>query len=153
MDEALRALQDELIRFKRSLHIIRQSVDVTGLPPAGIPLLATLVHKGPARSGDLADAAFLDRSTVSRQIDQLVRSGHVRRTADPDDGRATLLEATDHGRSHLESHRQRMQDLLSIVVADWDEQTLRNTVTCLRRLNDDAATRLAPVVPRLAQHG
>jgi hypothetical protein len=67
------------------------------LPPARAP-----GEDGPRRAGALADAVHSDPSTISRQIGHLVKLGYVERTADPEDGRATLLAATDEGRRVLE---------------------------------------------------
>ena len=69
-------------------------------------LLVHLVKDGPRRAGALADAVHSDPSTVSRQVAHLVRLGLVERTADPVDGRATLLAATAEGRRVFEENRQ-----------------------------------------------
>ena len=51
------------------------------------------------RVTDLAAAANLDVSTVSRHVAQLERTGLIARTPDPDDRRAQLVGITDDGRS------------------------------------------------------
>ena len=138
----VRALHEELIRFAKSLHMLRQNNPAGPTSTAGVPLLAKLVNQGPARSRDLAEAVCLDPSTVSRQVEQLVRAGHVVRTADPHDGRATLLRATPAGVDELAAHRARMEQMLGHLVDDWDAQSVATLVDSLRKLNDAAATRL-----------
>ena len=56
------------------------------------------------RVSDLAACVELDASTVSRQIKQLEDKGIVERTADPADGRASLVRLTDDGRETM--HRR-----------------------------------------------
>lgn len=95
--EVVRGLHQELIRFTRMMHLMKHSGNSGLVPPAAMPIIARLVHEGPMRSSALAELTYLDPSTVSRQVDALVKLALVRRTADPDDGRATLLEATPPG--------------------------------------------------------
>ena len=60
--------------------------------------LEVLVEGGPIRSNTLAEALMLDKSTVTRVVDALVRKHYVERRADPDDARAVSLCATRAGR-------------------------------------------------------
>jgi DNA-binding MarR family transcriptional regulator len=142
MSYPMRELHEELIRFSKSLHMLRQHSPSGPATTASIPLLALLVRQGPARSRDLAQAVCLDPSTVSRQVEQLVRAGHVVRTADPHDGRATLLQATPAGVEELAAHRGRMEQLLDYLVEGWSADDVTGLVEALRRLNDSTADRL-----------
>jgi DNA-binding MarR family transcriptional regulator len=56
---------------------------------------------GPAgtRLGELAEAAQVTKQTASFLIDQLERAGYVRRTTDPSDARARLVQIADRGRA------------------------------------------------------
>lgn len=148
--DAARDLQGELIRFKRSLNLLRQTGNLPGEPQlASVPILKRLSMQGPLRSRDIADQACLDPSTVSRQVDQLVRAGHVRRTADPDDGRATLLEITPSGLDQLSAHSERITTLLQDLLEDWTPTELDVLTASLRRLNEDAVTRLPSLIDRM----
>jgi DNA-binding MarR family transcriptional regulator len=60
-----------------------------------------------------------DPSTISRQIGHLVKLGYVERTADPDDGRATRLAATDEGRRILEFNRARRTASIAQLLESW----------------------------------
>ena len=72
-----------------------------GVEWAAYGLLFQLVNDGPQRSSALAETACVDPSTVSRQVAQLVKAGLVERQSDPEDGRASLLVATERGRARL----------------------------------------------------
>ena len=86
---------------------------------AAYHLLAHLVLDGPRRASALAEAVHSDPSTISRQVGSLVRLGYVERTADPEDGRATLLAATDEGRRVFEENRQARNQSLAELLAGW----------------------------------
>lgn len=139
---ALRGLHVELIRFGRSLHLLKQSAVQNGGYSASAPILARLRDHGPMRSRQLAELIMLDPSTVSRQVDQLVKAGLVQRIADPDDGRATLLELSAAGLRALDEHAARINGLLEQVLHDWTVEQIEALVTSLAHLNHDSAERL-----------
>ena len=88
--DALAAVGDLLMAMQRSRVLTRQ----------GAPTQALLVHLakcGARRPADIAAAMHLDQSTVSRHIANLVSTGLVARAADPTDGRAALVHATEAG--------------------------------------------------------
>ena len=72
-----------------------RSTSGDGVEWAAYGLLFQLVNDGPRRSSALAETACVDPSTVSRQVAQLVKAGLVERQSDPEDGRASLLVATE----------------------------------------------------------
>ena len=89
-------------------------------------LLVHLVKDGPQRAGALAESVHSDPSTISRQIAQLVKLGLVERTADPEDGRATLLAATTEGVRVFQENRRSRNERIAALIAPWDpaERTL-----------------------------
>src|SRR5687767_2537569 len=76
------------------------------VPTGALGVLATINAFGGEPVGgchlkDLAVRCALDPSTVSRAVAALVRSRLVARTADPRDGRASVLTVTPDGRHAL----------------------------------------------------
>lgn len=135
-------LGQQLGRLSRTLHLLRQHVAAhapEGVQWATFTLLFHLVSGGPQRSRALADAVSVDPSTVSRQVDQLVRLGLVERRADPEDGRAALLAATESGMAVHADLREQRDRFLDAVLADWDDADLDALVRLMTRLNDDLA--------------
>ncbi|MHA6796918.1 MarR family winged helix-turn-helix transcriptional regulator [Pseudonocardia bannensis] len=100
-------------------------------------LLVHLVNDGPRRSSALAEAVHSDPSTVSRQIGHLVRLGLVERRADPDDGRATLLAATDEGRRVFEENRRLRNQTIAAMIAHWSPSDRQQLGTLLARFTTD----------------
>ncbi|WP_367040587.1 MarR family transcriptional regulator [Streptomyces sp. Je 1-332] len=66
-----------------------------GLYPGQEFVMMYLWDAGPVRQSELIKAVDLDPSTVTKMLQRLEQSGHVRRSPDPADRRAVLVEATD----------------------------------------------------------
>ncbi len=130
----------ELGRHARLLHALKAHLAAylpEGLDVAAFPLLFTLVREGPRRQGELAELTFLDPSTVSRHIGQLVRSGFVERRPDPQDGRAVHLAVTDEGERVAHEIWERRREVIAEALHAWAPDDLRTLVHLLSRLNDD----------------
>jgi len=108
-----------------------------GVDKAAFAVLFRLLSDGPQRSGALAEGLLADPSTISRQVAQLVSLGYVERRADPDDGRATVLAATDAGRDCAHRIRERRNATIARVVADWTPQERSALATLLARFTHD----------------
>jgi DNA-binding MarR family transcriptional regulator len=114
------AVGSQLTRLVRLVERVQaQSHGPDAVERATYLLLVHLVKDGPQRAGALADAVHSDPSTISRQIGHLVKLGYVERTADPGDGRATRLAATDEGRRVLESNRARHTASIAQLLESW----------------------------------
>jgi DNA-binding MarR family transcriptional regulator len=100
-------------------------------------LLVHLVKDGPRRAVALAEAVRSDPSTISRQVAQLVKLGFVERTADPEDGRATLLAATDEGRRVFEENRRLRNQGMATLMGDWTDDDRQVFAELLTRFADD----------------
>jgi DNA-binding MarR family transcriptional regulator len=100
-------------------------------------LLVHLVKDGPRRAGTLAEAVHSDPSTISRQVAHLVRLGLVERTADPEDGRATLLAATDEGQRVFEENRRVRIERIAEMLEHWEAADQRKLADLLARFTSD----------------
>jgi len=83
-------------RLTRSLRRIGSGGAELG--HGAVSALFTLVNQGSMRLGDLATKEGVAPPTLSRIVAALVEGGFVRREPDPNDGRASLVTATDAGR-------------------------------------------------------
>ncbi|MFF3752306.1 MarR family winged helix-turn-helix transcriptional regulator [Streptomyces sp. NPDC002018] len=66
----------------------------TGLYPGQELLMMRLWDTDTARQSELIKSMDLDPSTVTKMLQRLDHSGYVKRSADPEDRRAVLVEAT-----------------------------------------------------------
>src|SRR5579884_2494565 len=98
-------------------------------------LCGVLAARGAMRFTDLAEALWLDKSTVTRQVTTLEHLGFVERTPDPSDGRAALVGLTDDGRDILNRSRQARREGTSELLADWDIDDVTTFAALLERLN------------------
>jgi len=89
-------------------------------------LLMVLVESGqPLRRGEFADVMLRDKTTITRQLDGLVAKGLVRRTQDPSDGRAFLINPTAKGTrliNKLLPHAKALRECLKngLTAEEWD---------------------------------
>jgi DNA-binding MarR family transcriptional regulator len=91
---------------------LRPTLAGSALTPSQISVLFTIVRSGPLRLSEVAELERLNPTMLSRIAAQLSESGLIRRTADPDDRRAALVQATSAGRRMRERiHRERTRAL------------------------------------------
>ncbi|QGN35210.1 MarR family winged helix-turn-helix transcriptional regulator [Microlunatus sp. Gsoil 973] len=125
-----------LDRLKRAID--REMIfEQFGLNGADFAVLATLVRVAPdngmSQRGLMAELD-LSSGTVSLRVERLVRAGLVTRTADPDDGRGSIVALTSAGRdvfercapAHLDNERRLLtaltpeqQDQLAALLRHW----------------------------------
>jgi DNA-binding MarR family transcriptional regulator len=144
------AVSTELIRLVRLVERGRlqyQAEHPDAVERATYLLLVHLVKGGPRRAGALAEAVHSDPSTISRQIGHLVKLGLVERTADPVDGRATLLAATTEGLRVFEENRRLRNEKFTEILTGWSDEDRSVLAAMLSRLTnsiESVAERLGP---------
>jgi DNA-binding MarR family transcriptional regulator len=139
-DTELDRLSGELVKLNKLLA--RAQVRFSAGSPDGVEraaflLLVELCTSGPQRLSTLAEAVHSEVSTVSRQVNQLVKLGLVARQPDPDDGRASLLAATDAGRETFEARRRLRNQNMAAVLAGWSVSDRHALCELLGRFNRD----------------
>ena len=97
-------------------------------------MLTHVARLAPVRATDVAEHVGLDLSTVSRHLKALEDAGYVRRSPDPDDRRAALLEVSATGRDLLESTTRTRTALLDHATQDWPREDLADLTRLLNRL-------------------
>jgi DNA-binding MarR family transcriptional regulator len=131
-------VSDQLIRLLRLMD--RRQAQYQAEHPDAVEratyyLLVHLVKGGPQRAGALAESVHSDPSTISRQVAHLVRLGLVERMADPEDGRATLLTATDEGRRVFDENRRMRIERFAQMLSDWPVSDRRKFAELLGRFS------------------
>ncbi len=105
--------------------------------PSTFPLAKQLMCHDGMRLSDLAAKVELDASTVSRQIKQLEDKGLVERTADPDDGRASLIQLSPAGHRTMQAAFHRRFERIKAVLEPWSQQDKDLLQELLSRLAAD----------------
>lgn len=136
--ESLRRLEHEvnvMVRRIRRVLWERARAVHPELQAGSYLMLGYLADHGPVRASTVAEALCLDKGAVSRQLQHLQELGLVDRTPDPDDGRATLVSATDTAVTRMEQVAEDRREFLDERLEDWSEEDLTSFVGALDRYN------------------
>jgi MarR family 2-MHQ and catechol resistance regulon transcriptional repressor len=93
---ALFAVMTDLLRVYQFRD--RDRVGYHGLTITQSYVMEAVIRRGRLTLNELAAEMNLDKSTLSRVVDGLEKKHAVQRTANPADGRSTLIEATRSGK-------------------------------------------------------
>jgi DNA-binding MarR family transcriptional regulator len=134
--DAIGVLLAHLVASARALTIEAAHRFDPELPPAAFPIARWLLAFGPSRTNDIANGVAMDRSAVSRLIDQL-RSAHlVSIAAHPTDGRANSVRLTPAGRRHVTRALHWKGGVFHDRLATWNERDLETLARLLTKLNE-----------------
>ena len=109
------------------------------------------VAQHPRRITELSQVLNLTQPRVTIVVGSLVDQGLLRRTADPDDGRAVVLELTSRGIEVARERRRRIAESLQTLLADRtpdSDALIEATATHLRSLVGELEAALAEAVVR-----
>ncbi|MBI6628539.1 MarR family winged helix-turn-helix transcriptional regulator [Pontibaca salina] len=85
----------DISRMTRAEFERRVTAAQLGITPGEARTLATMARSGPIRQNCLADLSAQSRMSVTVFLDRLEAAGLIRRSPDPDDRRAKLVEVTE----------------------------------------------------------
>jgi DNA-binding MarR family transcriptional regulator len=96
--------------FRRSLRALEREVELSlaaqtdccGVTSAQCHILLELEARGSSSVGELAEALELDPSTMSRNVDPLVKALFVTRADDPDNRRRQILDLSPEGKKKVD---------------------------------------------------
>lgn len=116
---------------------LRDLAEIFGsdLQPAGYFVMRHVLANSPVRAGDIASALGMDKSAISRQLTVLRSRGLIDDSRDPDDGRATLIVATDSAREALVRFRSEVHAEYERVLADWEPSEIEQFALLLGKFN------------------
>jgi DNA-binding MarR family transcriptional regulator len=125
------------------LRRVREEDVVSGLSPARLSVLSVLVYGSARTVSELAAAEQVTVPTMTRLLQALDASGHVRRERDRADQRVVRLAVTARGRRALEAARTarlaRLEEVLAHVPADQRRAVNEAVVTLTAALQAAAA--------------
>jgi DNA-binding MarR family transcriptional regulator len=137
-DAAFATIESEvgvlLRRVKRVLGERARAVH-PDLHPIVFHTLSHVLEHGPLRAARLVEELGVDKGAISRQVQQLVDLGLVERAEDPDDGRASLLVATDDARQRVAAMTRSRRARFESRLGDWSDADLDRLATLLARYN------------------
>ena len=110
-----------------------------GLSLVAYTLLAQIDVAPEARAADLAAHFGLDKSTVSRQLEQLISAGLLRREGERPGRRGCCLALTSTGQQHLAAAAQAVRCQLAEWLTDWDEHDVAAFGQLISRFNQSTS--------------
>jgi len=137
--DSLRQLEHEVgVLIRRIKRVIGERAQAVheDLQPASYLMLGYLAEQGPLRASAMAEVFHIDKGAISRQVQHLVELGLVARTPDPDDGRATLVAATDDAVRRMADVAEHRRKWLDEQLGDWSDEELLDFVKVLGRYNE-----------------
>jgi DNA-binding MarR family transcriptional regulator len=125
----LRVVLGRLIRRLRGEH---------RFPLSQGSVLGRLDREGPQSTSKLATAERVRPQSMSQTVAELETQSLVERRPDPADGRSSLVELTEAGRSELREDRDRREGWLAKAIeqnfSDEEREVLEESVRLLGRL-------------------
>lgn len=107
------------------VRMVRSEDVLTGISPARLSALSLLVFGGPMWLTELAAREQVKPPTMSKIVAELVAAGLAKRRADPDDARATIVEATKRGALVMAQGRRRRVQKLAAGLEKMTRQELQ----------------------------
>jgi len=132
----------ELIRILvRHLGILEKSdANCCGFPLTQCHALVEIGRKGEMNLNELAELLGVEKSTMSRTINNLVESGLAARELDNEDRRYVVIQLTAAGQQLFENTETSMQkyfsDVLQRIQSNKREQVLESLSLLVDALND-----------------
>ncbi|NPC98902.1 MarR family winged helix-turn-helix transcriptional regulator [Nocardioides sp. zg-DK7169] len=151
--DALQTVEREIgvmMRRIRKVTGVRARMIDPHLQAASYLMLGHLVQYGPMRSSSLAEVFNIDKGAISRQVQHLVDLGLVVRTPDPEDGRATLVEATEDAARRVRAVAAERLEWWDERLGEWSDEELAGFADVLTRYN---AILSEPQEPGSTPHG
>ena len=129
-------------RLRLSLgHLVRRMRAEHRFPLTQGSVLGRLDREGRKSIGDLAALERVRPQSMTQTIADLESDGLIERSADPSDGRRTLVELTERGRKTLHEDRLHREGWLARAIADdltpREQRLLADTLPLLERLADE----------------
>ena len=125
---------------RRLRHGARHRLAPMGLTPGQGRALSVLERAGgPLRMAELAAALRVVPRSATGVVEGLEQLGLVRRSPDPDDGRAFRVELTDEGIEQWEASARHRMELLSAAMEGWSEEDVQTFERLMTRFADGVA--------------
>jgi DNA-binding MarR family transcriptional regulator len=106
-----------------------------GLSVVDYTLLTQIDVTPGVRAADLAAHFCLDKSTLSRQLEQLISAGLLGRDCEQPGRRGYALTLTAAGRQHLDAAGHAVRDRLAGRLTDWDDRDIDAFAQLVTRFN------------------
>jgi len=105
-----------------------------GISVSQMPVFAALKDGAQLSQKDLTRLAGVEQSSMAQLLARMERDGLIRRTADPADGRSSLISLTEAAFDRLKPARAVLSQGNREALAGFDAQDIETLLTLLRRV-------------------
>lgn len=105
------------------------------LQPAAFLIVRWLFSFGPTSATVLAESTAMDRSSVSRLLNQLKKLDYVKSESAPNDRRSILLSLTELGRQRTMDALKEKESTFYEHISNWDDSKLESFIELLKDFN------------------
>ena len=124
-----------LISASHALNVRTAECFDANIQPAAFLIIRWLFSFGPTSATALAEATAMDRSSVSRLINQLKAMNYIKSEPSPEDKRSTLVSLTEIGKQRtMEALKEKESDFYKRII-EWDNSRLESFIDLLRDFN------------------
>src|SRR3954453_1257809 len=121
--DALDLVETEIAVLTRALERLhRRSEIYRDLDRASYVMARTLDTTGPVSINALAATLGLDATTVTRQVAAMETTRLVRRRADPNDARVSLISLSPSGRRRMLAVQLARQERIALLLGSWSDR-------------------------------
>lgn len=124
-----------LISASHALNVRTAARFDSALQPAAFLIVRWLFSFGPTSATVLAESTAMDRSSVSRLVNQLKRLGYVKTEPSPSDRRGVLLSLTELGLQKTTDALKEKEFIFYERISQWDDYQLEKFIEMLRHFN------------------
>jgi DNA-binding MarR family transcriptional regulator len=115
-------------------RIYADAMRPAGLARSQFAVLGYLHEAGPLSVSELAERLYMERTTLTRNLNPLVDAGLVVRQPSAEDARVKLIAITDVGRAKLAEARRYWRDAQTRMLERFGEDAWRDLEQTLRDL-------------------
>ena len=138
---------DEILEFRKHLRELEREISQSiktegsccGVTLAQCHVMLELADAGSISLTGLKDRLILDKSTVSRTIDSLVKIGSVERREDGNDRRFSKLGLTETGNREVKRINGFCNDRYRLLFSMIEEESRANMIESIRLLSEKMA--------------
>lgn len=121
-------------QWRRQVDLSFKDMDLTDA--SRMPLLVLYVEEAPMRQKDLAEALYLDTSSLVRVLDQLRKKKLVDWSSAPADRRAKYIGLTPQGRRAAAQIVEKSLQIEQAILAELTPEELEITRKTLHKISD-----------------
>ncbi len=131
-------LRKSLRKINRKLGVLKKDPFNINLSLSQCHALVEIEEKGPLSASDLVFSLNLEKSTISRLVNQLIEQRLIITTTDGKDGRKKILRLTPEGRKKLEIINRLSNSSVASLFDNFSQKQLQKIIETFSMLAESS---------------